>query len=59
MKAEETTDTLGKFFNDLIGAWVSGAVFATVMAVMHLGPLQTRWRWKSDSRRLWARESFI
>ena len=40
MKFEEATDTIAKFFNDLIGAWVPGAVLAAGLAVMHLGPLQ-------------------
>lgn len=40
MKVEEATDTIAKFFNDLIGAWVPGAVLAAGLAIMHLGPLQ-------------------
>jgi hypothetical protein len=40
MKVEEATDTIAKFFNDLIGAWVPGAVLAAGLGVMHLGPLQ-------------------
>lgn len=40
MKAEEVTDTIAKFFNDLIGAWVPGAVLAVGLALMHLGPVQ-------------------
>lgn len=40
MKAEEVTDTIAKFFNDLIGAWVPGAVLAVGLALMHLGPIQ-------------------
>ncbi len=40
MKVEEATDTIAKFFNDLIGAWVPGAVLALGLAVMHLGPVQ-------------------
>lgn len=40
MKAEEVTDTIAKFFNDLIGAWVPGAVLAVALALMHLGPAQ-------------------
>lgn len=40
MKVEEATDTIAKFFNDLIGAWVPGAVFAVGLALMHLGPVQ-------------------
>jgi hypothetical protein len=38
VKAEEVTDTIAKFFNDLIGAWVPGAVLAVGLALMHLGP---------------------
>ncbi|MGE6234887.1 hypothetical protein [Aeromonas media] len=38
MKIDEAMDTLAKFFNDLIGAWVPGAVLALGLAVMHLGP---------------------
>lgn len=38
MKVEEATDTIAKFFNDLIGAWVPGAVLAVGLALMHLGP---------------------
>lgn len=40
MKIEEAADTIAKFFNDLIGAWVPGAVLASGLAIMHLGPLQ-------------------
>lgn len=40
MKVEEAMDTVAKFFNDLIGAWVPGAVLVVGMALMHLGPLQ-------------------
>jgi hypothetical protein len=40
MKLEEATDTIAKFFNDLIGAWVPGAVLAVSLALMHLGPVQ-------------------
>lgn len=39
MKIEEATDTIAKFFNDLIGAWVPGAVLAIGLAIMHLGPV--------------------
>jgi hypothetical protein len=39
MKAEEVTDTIAKFFNDLIGAWVPGAVLTFGLALMHLGPV--------------------
>src|SRR5690606_826251 len=43
MKIEEAIAVLAGFFNDLIGAWVPGAVFAVSFALMHLGParLQT------------------
>lgn len=40
MKVEEATDTIAKFFNDLIGAWVPGAVLTVGLALMHLGPAQ-------------------
>ena len=40
MKIEEATDTIAKFFNDLIGAWVPGAVLAVGLALMHFGPIQ-------------------
>lgn len=40
MKVEDATDTIAKFFNDLIGAWVPGAVLAAGLVAMHLGPLQ-------------------
>lgn len=40
MKIEEATDTIAKFFHDLIGAWVPGAVLAVGLALMHLGPTQ-------------------
>ena len=40
MKVDEATDTIAKFFNDLIGAWVPGAVLAVGLALMHLGPAQ-------------------
>jgi len=40
MKVEEVTDTIAKFFNDLIGAWVPGAVLTVGLALMHLGPAQ-------------------
>lgn len=42
MKVDEATDTIAKFFNDLIGACVPGAILATGLAVMHLGPIQTQ-----------------
>ncbi len=40
MKIEEATDTIAKFFNDLIGAWVPGTFLAIGLALMHLGPAQ-------------------
>lgn len=40
MKIEEAVETIAKFFNDLIGAWVPGAVLAVGLALMHLGPDQ-------------------
>lgn len=40
MKIDEAMDTVAKFFNDLIGAWVPGAVLAVGFAIMHLGPVQ-------------------
>lgn len=40
MKFEQVTDTIAKFFNDLIGAWVPGAVLAFGIALMHVGPVQ-------------------
>ncbi|KDB58407.1 hypothetical protein [Bordetella bronchiseptica] len=40
MKVEAVIDTISKFFNDLIGAWVPGAVLAFGLAVVHVGPVQ-------------------
>ena len=40
MKVEEAIDTIAKFFNDLIGAWVPGAILALGLVLMHLGPTQ-------------------
>ncbi|MFM0526454.1 hypothetical protein PQR11_15885 [Paraburkholderia strydomiana] len=40
MKVEEAADAVAKFFNDLIGAWVPGAVLAVGLTLMHLGPVQ-------------------
>jgi len=40
MKIEEVVETIAKFFNDLIGAWVPGALLAVGLALMHLGPDQ-------------------
>jgi len=38
VKIDDAVDSIAKFFNDLIGAWVPGTVFAGGLAVMHLGP---------------------
>lgn len=40
MKVEEAADAIAKFFNDLIGAWVPGAVLMVGLTLMHLGPVQ-------------------
>lgn len=40
MRVEQATETIAKFFNDLIGAWVPGAVLTVGLALMHLGPVQ-------------------
>ncbi|WP_247538253.1 hypothetical protein [Ralstonia pseudosolanacearum] len=40
MKMEEAMETVAKLFNDLIGAWVPGAVFGVGLVLMHLGPAQ-------------------
>jgi len=40
MKAEAVIDTIAKFFNDLIGAWVPGAVLVFGLALVHVGPVQ-------------------
>ena len=42
MKVEEVVETIAKFFNDLIGAWVPGAVLAVGLAAMHLGPAKVQ-----------------
>jgi hypothetical protein len=42
MKVEEATDTIAKFFNDLIGALVPGSILAAGLALMHLGPLHVQ-----------------
>lgn len=42
MNVESATDTVAKFFNDLIGAWVPGAVLTVGLVLMHLGPGQLR-----------------
>lgn len=38
MKVDDAVETITKFFNDLIGAWVPGLVLATGLVVMHWGP---------------------
>ncbi|HFI2159472.1 TPA: hypothetical protein ACIDX1_000084 [Pseudomonas aeruginosa] len=38
MKVDDAVETIAKFFNDLIGAWVPGLVLATGLVIMHLGP---------------------
>lgn len=38
MKVDDAVDTISRFFNDLIGSLVPGAVLAVGLAVMHLGP---------------------
>jgi hypothetical protein len=38
MKIDDAVETIAKFFNDLIGAWVPGSVLATGLILMHLGP---------------------
>jgi len=40
MKIEEAVDAIAKFFNDLVGAWVPGAVLMVGLTLMHLGPVQ-------------------
>lgn len=40
MRIEEAAEAVAKFFNDLIGAWVPGAVLTVGLALMHLGPVQ-------------------
>lgn len=42
MNVEDATDTIAKFFNDFIGAWVPGAVLAVGLALMHIDPAQLR-----------------
>ncbi|GAB3740077.1 hypothetical protein GCM10028794_24390 [Silanimonas algicola] len=42
MKVEDATDTVAKFFNDLIGAWVPGTALTVGLVLMHLGPGQLR-----------------
>jgi hypothetical protein len=38
MKVDDAVETISRFFNDLIGSLVPGAVLAVGLAVMHLGP---------------------
>lgn len=38
MKVDDAVETITKFFNDLIGAWVPGLVLAIGLVAMHLGP---------------------
>lgn len=38
MKVDDAVETITRFFNDLIGAWVPGSVFAIGLVVMHWGP---------------------
>ena len=38
MKVDDAVETITKFFNDLIGAWVPGLVLSTGLVIMHLGP---------------------
>jgi hypothetical protein len=38
MKVDDAFETISRFFNDLIGSLVPGAVLAVGLAVMHLGP---------------------
>ncbi len=40
MTAEDAAETIAKFFNDLIGGWVPGAVLAIGLALLHLGPFE-------------------
>ncbi|MHB9100330.1 MAG: hypothetical protein ACYC2E_02265 [Sulfuricella sp.] len=40
MKADDAIETTTRFFNDLIGAIIPGAVLAVGLAIMHLGPLK-------------------
>jgi hypothetical protein len=42
MRIEEAGGTVAKFFNDLIGALVPGAVLTVGLVLMHLGPIQLR-----------------
>ncbi len=38
MKIDDAVETIAKFFNDLIGAWVPGSLLAIGLILMHLGP---------------------
>lgn len=38
MKVDDAVETISRFFNDLIGSLVPGAVLAVGLVVMHLGP---------------------
>lgn len=38
MKVDDAVETITRFFNDLIGSLVPGAVLAVGLSVMHLGP---------------------
>ena len=38
MKVDDAVETITKFFNDLIGAWVPGLVLAIGLVIMHFGP---------------------
>ncbi|AIB38622.1 MULTISPECIES: hypothetical protein [Pseudomonas] len=38
MKVDDAVETITRFFNDLIGAWVPGLVLAVGLVIMHLGP---------------------
>jgi hypothetical protein len=38
VKVDDAVETITRFFNDLIGAWVPGLVLAIGLVIMHLGP---------------------
>lgn len=38
MKMDDAVETIARFFNDLIGSLVPGAVFAVGLCIVHLGP---------------------
>ena len=40
MKVDDAVETIARFFNDLIGAFIPGAVLTLGLSVMHLGPAQ-------------------